>query len=45
MRKKKDQNYFKYYLSIPGFANCAEKGGNTDKERLKTRIFVGVVGV
>ena len=39
--EKKDQNYLKYYLSILGFANCAERGGDTDKERLKTRIFVG----
>lgn len=39
-KKKKDQNYLKYYLSIPGFANCTEREGDTDKKGLKTRVFV-----
>ena len=45
MRKKKDQNYLKYYLSIPGFANCTERGDDTDKKRLKTRVFVGDIRI
>ena len=35
VRKKKDQNYLKHYLSILGSANCTEIGGNTDKKGLK----------